>query len=90
MIKNYQVNEFIEEGRPHVATQSENIDKKVSLLYDFCILRMHKKTPDARESAVREWLSTYATESQMTSALHTILVGDCTLNNTLKKRGYLS
>lgn len=90
-MKHYQVNEFIN-GTPNFPVDNKHdiVDKKVSLLYDFYILRKHKKTPDARESAVREWLSTYATESQMTRALHNILVGDCTLNNTLKKRGYIS
>jgi hypothetical protein len=86
-MKHYQVNEFIQNCADNYIPNA--VDKKVSLLYDFCILRRRRNSSDARETAVREWLSHYTTESQMTSALHNILVGDSTLNNTLKKAGYV-
>lgn len=86
-MKHYQVNEFIQNCTDNDIPNA--VDKKVSLLYDFCILRRRRNSSDARETAVREWLSRYPSETQMSNALHTILVGDTTLNNTLKKAGYI-
>ena len=91
-MKHYQADEFIQDEH-NLYTVPENkaevIDKKVSLLYDFCILAKYKREPDVRESAVRKLLEQYGTEQQMSSALHSVLVGDDTLNNVLRKRGLM-
>ena len=84
----YQVDEFLGMGGG-LSTMSVLVDKKVSLLYDFCLLRTKKGRPDEREDAVRKWLSTYCTETQLDRALHSILTGDASLNTTLTKKGLM-
>jgi len=80
-MKHYLVDEFIQDTQNH--TKADLIDKKVSLLYDFCLLRTFQCKPDRREKAVREFLAKYSTEAQMTRVLHCVLVGDKTLNELL-------
>lgn len=89
-MKCYDVSEFVAQN-PHINTVAEAIDKKVSMLYHFHILRpLRGKTYDDREIYVRKWLATYSTERQMTTAIHDILVGNTTLDNVLKQKGYMS
>lgn len=88
-MKYYDISEFIQNSSEN--TIADAVDKKISLLYDFCILRrLRGKSYDDRETYVRQWLSTYKSEHHMTVALHNILVGNTTLNNVLKQKGYLS
>ena len=61
------------------------IDKKISLLYDFCILTRKRRLPDQREDDVRTFLAQFNTEHQMTIALHDILIGNTDLDAVLKK-----
>lgn len=84
----YLVDEFINSTCEN--TLDEQIDKKISLLYDMCILLKHKKEKDDREEAVRQLLSSYTSERQMDNAIHDIVVGKRTLNNTLKRKGFLN
>ena len=81
-MKHYTVDEFLTND----ADTDINIavDKKVSLLYDFCILRHCRGTADSREDAVRAYLKQYSTESQLTRALHDVIVGNKTINQLLK------
>lgn len=67
---------------------SDEVDKKVSLLYDLCIL-MRAKTgdKDAREKALREVLARYTTDRQLDIALHNVVRGDITLNTFLAQKG---
>lgn len=84
----YNVDEFIGVEAP--TTYEEEVDKKVSLLYDFCILHKRKyQKPDEREDAVRNFLRSYNSEVLMDNAVRNILVGNCTLNEALKRKGYL-
>ena len=71
-------------------TLGDIIDKKVSLLYDFCILK-HKKfrKPDDREEAVRKLLSQYQSEYSMTKAIHPVVFGEYSLNELLRKKGVM-
>ena len=83
----YLVEEFID-GTCE-CTFEEQVDKKVSLLYDMCILTKRKKDADNREQCVRQLLSSYQSERQMDNAVHDIVVGKTTLNDILKRKGIL-
>lgn len=83
-MRSYQCDDFIcpkSEPTPVV------IDKKISLLYDLCILRALPKQRDTRETALREVLSQYCTETQLDNALHDIICGNKTLNTFLAQKG---
>ena len=86
-MKHYELDEFINDEHnlytSYTDKKDDLIDKKVSLLYDFCILTKKGYKADAREKAVRELLSHYNTEFEMTRVLHTVLVGDCHINQLI-------
>jgi hypothetical protein len=84
----YLVDEFID-GTSVEYTLEDQIDKKVSLLYDLCMLCKRRKGVDKREEAVRELLASYQNETQMDNAVHDIIVGNCTLEELLKRKGYM-
>jgi hypothetical protein len=85
----YIVDEFIGVNA-EPTTYDNEVEKKVSLLYDFCILHKRKyKQPDEREAAVREFLRSYGSEVLMDNAVRGILVGDYTLTELLRRKGYL-
>lgn len=84
----YLVDEFIgHDNATH--TIEEQVDKKVSLLYDLCILCKRGRYADNREEAVKKLLSSYESEVQIDNAVHNIIVGDYTLNDLLKRKGYM-
>lgn len=83
----YLVDEFIDENV--TCTMEEQVDKKVSLLYDLCILHKKGKYKDNREKAVRKLLTSYENEIQINNVLHDVVVGNSTLNQILKRKGYL-
>lgn len=85
----YIVDEFIGVNA-EPTTYEDEVEKKVSLLYDFCILKRRKyKTPDEREEAVRNFLRSYGSPILMDNAVHDILVGNHKLDDTLKRKGFL-
>lgn len=70
-------------------TIEDIVEEKISLLYDFCILRRGKhKAKDSREQNVREMLLTCGNEARMEIALHGIHIGDYTLNKLLEMKGF--
>ena len=85
----YNVDEFIGlNSEP--TTYEDEVEKKVSLLYDFCILHKRKyKKPDEREAAVRELLRSYNSEVLMDNAVHDILVGKSKLDDALARKGLI-
>lgn len=83
----YNIDEFISTESTE-CPKDEIIDKKVSLLYDLCIL-LGRRRNDSREEAVRALLASYSNEQQIDNAIHPIIVGNCTLNQTLKRKGYM-
>ena len=87
MAREYLTEEFL--GESIESTLEEQIDKKVSLLYDLYVLVKRKKSTDDREAAVRELFSSYKNERQIDNTVHDIIVGNCTLNDILKRKGYL-
>ena len=81
----YNVDEFIGLNAEPTTFEDE-VDKKVSLLYDFCILHRRKyKKADEREDAVRKMLHSYGSTISMDNAVHDILVGRCKLEDKMKQ-----
>lgn len=83
----YLVDEFI--GKAEPCTIEDEVDKKISLLYDMCILTKRGTRCDKREELVKQWLLTYQTDTQINNAVFDIIIGKCTLNETLTRKGYL-
>lgn len=84
----YLIDEFI--GKVNAEyTLDEQIDKKVSLLYDMCMLVKDEKNPDEREEAVRKLLASYGNEIRIDNAVRDVIVGNHTLNELLKRKGYM-
>lgn len=88
----YNADEFL--GFEDNGTFADEVDKKISFLYDACML--HKRAckrsawlPDEREEMVRKMLSQYNSSILMDNAVRGILMGDYTLNELLKRKGYL-
>jgi hypothetical protein len=65
------------------------VDEKISLLYDFCVLKTRKDNPDKQEQAVRQMLTACEGESAMQHLVHDILVGNCTLKQMLQRKGVI-
>lgn len=87
-MKHYQIEEFI--GKPKLTTLAEEVEKKISLLYDFCILvKQKKKTYDARETALRKILLNCPSITVMSNIVHDLLVGKCSLNSLLRRHNYV-
>ena len=88
----YKVDEFLgieEEFVPIVL--ADEVDKKVDLLYDLCILRRTKAKGgvDDREDAVRKMLLDCTSLISIDNTVHGVIVGKYTLDQLLKSRGYL-
>lgn len=71
-------------------TLTKEIDKKINLLYHFCILKC-KSTgeADTRELATRKMLLNCPSLISIDNALRGVLVGKCTLDELLKTKGVL-
>ena len=85
-MRHYQADEFILDATPDPIDVA--IDKKVSLLYDLCVLVRKCKERDARETALREVLSHYNSERALTSALHDVVLGNKTIDTFLEQKCY--
>lgn len=85
----YNVDEFIGIDTEPTPYEAE-VDKKVSLLYDFCVLHKRKMQADEREAAVRKLLQSYGSPIMMDNAVRDILMGKAKLNDTLKRKGFLN
>lgn len=79
----YTIDEFLNDTADDTNINTV-VDKKVSLLYDFCVLRHRGTSADSREAAVRAYLKRYCTEAQLTRVLHDVLVGNKTVDQLLK------
>ena len=86
-MKHYLTDEFIE-GTCE-CTLEEQVDKKISLLYDMCILIKNRFNKDDREEAVRRLLFSYESETQIDNAVRDVIMRNYTLNDILKRKGYL-
>jgi hypothetical protein len=86
MAKEYRVEEFIgEDITPD--TYEDEVAKKISLLYDFCILHKRRrcKQPDEREKAVRALLLSYGNETRLNNEIQDIITGKTSLDKALRK-----
>lgn len=83
----YLVDEFINGNCE--CTIEEQIDKKVSLLYDMCILIKRRTTKDEREEALRKLLASYETEMQIDNAVRDVITCKYTLDDLLKAKGVM-
>lgn len=86
-MKHYDVDEFLFNFEDCPLPKA--VDKKISLLYDFCILTKKHSHTDNREAAVRLLLGRCSDEYAMTHLLHNVLVGHCTLDELLDKKGVM-
>ena len=70
-------------------TFEEIVEEFVDLCYDFHYLR-HKKDAyhDPREERTRQMFLACGNRSRIESALHDVHIGNCTLNELLKMKGF--
>jgi hypothetical protein len=82
----YNIDEFIGNGEP--TTFEDEVEKKVSLLYDFHILLTNgrRQRLDKREEAVRNLLKSYGSSVIMDNKVHDLLVGRSRLDDVLKQK----
>ena len=85
----YNVDEFLGIN-VEPTTYEDEVEKKVSLLYDFCILHKRRYAQaDEREEAVKALLRSYGSPIAMDNAVRDMLMGTQKLNDTLKRKGLL-
>jgi hypothetical protein len=90
----YNIDEFLDMGE-NVAptTYGDEVEKKVSLLYDFAMLGTMRGSKiirsDKREAAVRKLLNSYKSTVIMDNAIHGVLVGDYTIDEMLQRKGII-
>ena len=90
--KSYQADEFIldrDNLYTHYGCTSTDdiVDCKISLLYDFCILKTRsRQAMDSREPKVREILQECGSEHRMTALLHDVLIGNKTIDQLIEQR----
>jgi hypothetical protein len=81
-MKAYTIDEFT--VAPCIDTLQDVIDKKISLLYDFCILRHpKKKEADPREQSVRTALTKYGSKYRIDAKMRDVLIGDTPIETLL-------
>lgn len=87
-MKHYSVEEFFSASSP--TTLADEVEKKISLLYDFCIL-VHKKAKahDPREELIRKMLLSKGTITAMSNTVRDVLTGKISLNDLLRRNGYV-
>ena len=87
-MKHYKIEEFLTNTTP--TSLADEVEKKISLLYDFCIL-VHKKATahDAREEMVRQILQKCQSAISIDGVVHDLLVGKITLNELLRRYNYV-
>lgn len=61
------------------------VDEKMKILYDMCMLPRGAQ----KREAVRQWLLSYPSETAIDNAIHDVIVGNCTLESKLHRKGFL-
>ena len=88
MARHYQANEFIYDGvTPDPIDVA--IDKKISMLYEMCILHKTKNSSDIREGMLRKVLSECNSERALTVAMHDVVFGNISLDTFLQRKGLM-
>ena len=83
--KEYLCGDFLCDNIQREETVEDIAEKKINLLYDFCILRRNGRKPDAREATVRQILIKCGSEHKMTALLHGVLRDRCTIDDIICK-----
>ncbi len=87
-MKHYNIEEFLSNTKP--ITLADEVEKKISLLYDFCILAKSKASAhDKREEFIRKMLLSKGTITAMSNTVRDLLTGTITLNDLLRRNGYV-
>lgn len=68
-----------------IIANTRYVDTKLEILYDMHILPKGKR----KREVVRQWLLSYPTEISIDNAVHDIIVGNHTLTDALKRKGFL-
>lgn len=80
-MRHYSVDDFLNSASS--TPYKVEVEKKISLLYDFYILKRTRKCSDSREEDVRRVFLTYKTSIRLDNAVHGIFTGDYTLDSLL-------
>ena len=87
-MKHYETEEFFDNSKP--TTLKDEVEKKISLLYDFCILAKQKtRVRDAREKALRKILLDCKSITSMSNIVHDLIMEKCTLNAVLRRHNHV-
>ena len=86
MRKEYGVDEFIGVDT-NETTIADEVDKKVSMLYDFCVLKGKRGSKDEREKAVRELLGSYTSVTEIDNAVRDVIISGHSIDEMLKRKG---
>lgn len=85
----YRIDEFLGLEEAFVPLTLENeVDKKISLLYDLCILQRKSDSVKMAE-ATRKMLLDCPSLISIDNAVHGVITGKYTLEQLLKSRGYI-
>ena len=82
----YRVDEFLRDDDIPETYENE-VEKKISLLYDFCILHKRRRCQqrDEREKAVRALLLSYGNANKLNKVVRDIITGEQSINAELRK-----
>ena len=82
----YRVDEFLRDDDIPETYENE-VEKKISLLYDFCILHKRRRCQqrDEREKAVRALLLSYGDANKLNKVVRDIITGEQSINAELRK-----
>lgn len=83
----YLVEEFL--GKSEPTTLKKEVEKKIHILYELCILVRDKKTRDKREKALRKILLDCNSQTHMNNIVHDLIIGRNTLDSLLRRYNYV-
>lgn len=86
-MRSYTVDEFLFDLED--CPISKAVDKKIELLYDFCVLKKRGTKADRRENSVRLLLGKCSDEYAMTHLLKDVVTFRCTIDELLDRKGVM-
>ena len=85
-MKHYKVEEFLMNSKP--GKFADEVEKKISILYDFCLLRRRKQEPDAREDMVRDLFLKLKSMDTVSGIVRDLQFERITINELLRRNHY--
>lgn len=82
----YTTDEFL--GKSEPTTLKKEVEKKIHLLYEFCVLQRNSRARDSREKALRKILLSCKNEIMMSNIVTDLTRGKCTLDALLRRYNY--